>query len=576
MQIAERLPELRLVGRRWLRAAARYEPWVVLTPLLLVQWLALLAFALTVRHNGWLFYQGGDETFYYTTSWMLSGWHLPTAPIGYGWSYLLTPLALFVGPNILSALPGILLLNTLVLLPVATLCVYGIASRIGGRLVGYLATLLWVIAPYAVIPFWDQRYHEKWVEQFLPQALGLTNLGDFPSMVCLLIAAYFCFRALDGEDIREGIVAGLATGFAIGIKPANGLFVAASVVAFLLARRWRQLVPFAAASVPALIALAVWKQRGLGFTPATAAGAPHLAYLGLPVPPLLFTDPFTKYVHVDWGMLGQNLDILREFFWSVRPLEYLPIAGAIALAFRSLPKGAFLATWFFAYFFIKGSSIHARVEDGSFFRLMMPAFPAYLLLAASVPLLAPTYGRELADRFATAPLRGHLGNRRLGAAIAVFALVPLLIVVAIRPAHSRAAVKIFPDGVFLPIDRGFHANAAVNGTEVDLSWPSKEGSTAKVFYRVLRAPAFKPDWETAANPPIVRGFRCLRRVSSVAEDCSLSGTNVLGSTFGRTFVDHPGRGRWSYYVAMGSNWLADPNFGDILLLSRPVTVSVRK
>src|SRR5581483_1455132 len=59
---------------RALRAVARWrppprlgplarEPWAVLAPLLLLQWAALLAFALTVRHNGWLYYQGGDETF---------------------------------------------------------------------------------------------------------------------------------------------------------------------------------------------------------------------------------------------------------------------------------------------------------------------------------------------------------------------------------------------------------------------------------------------------------------------------------------------------------------------------------
>ncbi len=545
--------------------------WAVLAPLLVAQWLALLAFALTVRHNGWLYYQGGDETFYYTTSWMLSGWHLPTTPIGFGWSYLLTPLALFVGPNFLAALPGIVLVNTLVLLPVATLCVYGIASRIGGRLLGYLATLLWVIAPYAVIPLWDPRYHQKWVELSLPQMLGLTNLGDFPSLVCLLVAAYFCFRALDGEDLRDGIVAGLAGGFAVAIKPANALFVIAPVLAFLLAQRWRQFAAFAVSAAPALIALAVWKSRGLGFNPAISAGDPHLAYLGL----VGFTDPFTKYVHVNWHMLGQNLDILREFFWSVRPLEYLPLAGAVAVSFRSLPKGAFLTSWFFAYFFIKGSSTHARVEDGSFFRLMMPAFPAYLLLAASVPLLVPTYGRELAGRLPPLRPRG-IGNRRLGVAIAVFALVPLVLVLAIRPMRAPTAVKLFPDGVFLPIDQGFRAAATVQGPAVTLTWQAKSGPGVKVFYRVLRAPAYMRDPETSANPPIVRGIKCVQRSGGAATDCSLFGTLVVGSTFGRTFADKPGPGRWTYYVGMASNWLGDPDFGDILLLSRPVTVTVGK
>ena len=48
------------------------EPWSVLVPLVLLQWLALAAFVGTVRHNGWLFYQGGDETFFYTSSWSIA------------------------------------------------------------------------------------------------------------------------------------------------------------------------------------------------------------------------------------------------------------------------------------------------------------------------------------------------------------------------------------------------------------------------------------------------------------------------------------------------------------------------
>jgi hypothetical protein len=574
MQIVEQVPA-RLRSARWVQVAARHQPWTILVPLLVAQWLALVAFALTVRHNGWLFYQGGDETFYWTTSWSLAGWHLPTTPIGWGWSYLLSPLAAVIGPNILTAMPAILLLNTVVLLPIALLCVYGIGSRVGGRLIGYLAALLWVIGPYAAIPFWDPRYHQKWVELFLPQALGLTNLADFPSMVCLLVAAYFCFRALDGEDWREGVAAGLAIGFAIGLKPANALFVAAPVLAFLLARRWRQGLAIAAAAVPALVALAIWKQRGLGFTPATTAGIPHLAYLGLPVPPLAITDPFSKYVHVDWHMLGQNMDALREFFWSVRPLEYLPIAGAIAVLFRSVPKGAFLAAWFFAFFFVKGTSIHASVEDGSFFRLLMPAFPAYLLLTASVPLLVPTFGDRLATRFALPPPR-RIGTRRLAVAAAVFALIPLLMIGVIRPLKSAAAVKVFPDGVFLPVDNGFRATATVSDGAVTLRWPAKGGSSARTFYRVLRAPAFQPDPVSAANPPAVRGVKCAVKSGSSAADCSLYGTSVVNSTFGRTYTDRPGKGRWTYYVAMGSNWLADLNFGDILLLSRPETVTVAR
>ena len=45
-----------------------------------------------------------------------------------------------------------IVLNTLVLLPVALLCVYGIATRIAGRVFGYWAAALWIVIPYVDDP----------------------------------------------------------------------------------------------------------------------------------------------------------------------------------------------------------------------------------------------------------------------------------------------------------------------------------------------------------------------------------------------------------------------------------------
>ena len=84
----------------------------------------------------------------------------------------------------------------LVLGPIALLCVYGIATQIGGRLLGYWASFLWVAAPFASIPLFVDRYQERWAEHFLPQALGLTAMPDFPSMVLVLAAALYVVRSL--------------------------------------------------------------------------------------------------------------------------------------------------------------------------------------------------------------------------------------------------------------------------------------------------------------------------------------------------------------------------------------------
>src|SRR5207244_7165282 len=103
MQLAERLPVAALLRIRV------WEPWGVLLPLVALQWILLGLFVVTVRHNGWLFYQGGDETFFYTSSWSLAHGHIPDAAIGWGWSYVLAPVAAIFGTSFLAALPAIVL-----------------------------------------------------------------------------------------------------------------------------------------------------------------------------------------------------------------------------------------------------------------------------------------------------------------------------------------------------------------------------------------------------------------------------------------------------------------------------------
>src|SRR5437016_3373761 len=127
MQIAEQLAPLarswrgrlsRIESPPWLGPFGR-EPLLVLAPLVAIQWVAVVALALSAHHNGWLFYQGGDQTFYYSTAWLLSHWTLPGTPIGYAWAVLLTPIAFFAGPNVLAAVPAIVVLNAGILLPVS-------------------------------------------------------------------------------------------------------------------------------------------------------------------------------------------------------------------------------------------------------------------------------------------------------------------------------------------------------------------------------------------------------------------------------------------------------------------------
>ena len=79
--------------RRARELATAIRPLYVLAVLLVVQWVAVLALALTVRHNGWLYYAGGDQLWHYSGAYLLAHGHLPPAYVGYGWSLMLLPLS---------------------------------------------------------------------------------------------------------------------------------------------------------------------------------------------------------------------------------------------------------------------------------------------------------------------------------------------------------------------------------------------------------------------------------------------------------------------------------------------------
>ena len=142
------------------------------------------------------------------------------------------------GPTYVEALPPLVVLQVLVLGPIAVLCVYGIASHIGGRLLGYWASFLWVIAPFAAIPLFVDRYQERWTEHFVPQALGLTAMADFPSTVLVLASALFVVRSLDADHDRRPPRRAPARRGRRNEAP-NLLMGFGAVLDYLVARRWR-------------------------------------------------------------------------------------------------------------------------------------------------------------------------------------------------------------------------------------------------------------------------------------------------------------------------------------------------
>jgi hypothetical protein len=456
------------------------------------------------------------------------------------------------GPNLVSALPGIVLFNSLILLPVALFCVYDISARLVGRLFGYFAAGLWIALPYFGILFVEPGYHQKYTELTLPQLVGLTSVPDFPAMVALLAAAALSLRVLDARTWHYAASAGLATGISIAIKPSNTIWLVTPFLLFAVERR-RALLPYVAGLAPAAVTLALWKYRGLGELAASPAPPVRVA-AGV-------TDLFNRINGTQlnsWGHLRQVLDSLREHFWAARVIEWLPVAGTIAFLLRTRRGLLLVGTWFLAYLLTKGTYLPASVEDASFWRIMMPAFPAYLLLAAAVVLLVPGVRARPAE---PAPVpRSRRFAIAVGTAAAALMIVPLAVVAA-TPRLDDAGHQAVRLGDNLITVSPVGLQAATQGKAVRLSWRQQAPTGGAVFYQILRA---KPPGD---------GILCAGKSAPASDDCELF-VKVVTATKALEVVDRPGSGTWEYRIGVAANWLNDTRLGDVYVVSPPVTVTV--
>ena len=535
-------------------AAIAPEPWIVLGPLLVVHWIALVAFVRSVHHNGWLFYQGGDQIWYWTTSWLLGHGSIPIPRVSYGWPLVELPFMWITGAGFLSGLPVTVLLQVLVLAPIALYAIYDIAAQIGGRLIGYVAAVGWTIGPYVAIPLFVHRYHDKYVDQFLPHTLGLTAMADYAGMVLLLVAAALAVRAYQARQPTTAALAGLVAGFSCAIKPSNLLWPPLLALVLLGAGRWRELVGFGAGLVPTIGALTLWKYQGFGYVPAFAYQQQRLA-IGAGT----LLDPYHRYVNIDWHQLNINKAQLAEVFFSIRVLEIAPIAGAIAVARRSWGLAILLSLWYWAIVIVKGASDTASVENGSFFRFLMPAAPALVLFLAALPLLVPRAADALPRRW-PAPVSKPVSRMTLVVAVVVLGLVPLVAAAAVSPLGPGGSTTIQVEQISVPVVRKLDLKAGVRGSRVLLHWGDGGSSSARVFYRLYRA----------AGPV---DLHCKHVHAGAAFECHENGDVVL-ATKAHAAVDRPGTGVWTYRVAAAANYLDDSRLGDVFLVGRPVTVSV--
>ena len=83
--------------------------------LIVAQITATLVLALSATHNGWVFFQGGDQIVNTTTGWLLGQLQIPPTEVGYIWPYVQIPITWVTGPTFVQALPAIVVLDVLVL-----------------------------------------------------------------------------------------------------------------------------------------------------------------------------------------------------------------------------------------------------------------------------------------------------------------------------------------------------------------------------------------------------------------------------------------------------------------------------
>lgn len=248
-----------------------------------------------------------------------------------------------------------------VLLPVALVSVHAAAEAVFGARFGVVAAAVWALGPFAVVPLWDGRYRDTYTHGFLAPLAGLTHDPGFRAAVLLAAALALTALALGRQSLALAAAAGLVAGSAGWADSAAVIGVGVPVLGLLVARRPRLAAAAALATLPGDLALV-------------------LGGSALPS----FPTRGSAWSHLDANVLG-----FQEYFWSMRLLEWLPVAGAIGLARRSLPVAGATLAIVAGWLIVEGSSVAAQFNQGTFLPLLLPAAPAYLLLAAGIVLLAP-------------------------------------------------------------------------------------------------------------------------------------------------------------------------------------------
>lgn len=246
------------------------------------------------------------------------------------------------------------------LLTVEVVLLYAVAHRIGGRVGALFAGLPFVLAPvvlakrYFVIGGPNLDYRTVYRHDVLPTSYGLTGREELVAACLLLASAWFALAPPRIPPWIAAAASGATAGGAALTFPHAWLAVFAPVLAVAASRKPLPIAAAAATAGAGLLALALFRY------------VPHV--------------PF------GWHRMGLSLGGVREYSWSRRVLEYLPLAGLAGLARRSPRAAIFAGTLLVALVILP---LARPLDLTGYLLAMVPGLPCYWLLAASIPFLVP-------------------------------------------------------------------------------------------------------------------------------------------------------------------------------------------
>jgi hypothetical protein len=185
----------------------------------------------------------------------------------------------------------------------------------------------------------------------------------------------------------------------------------------------------------------------------------------------------------------------------------------------------------------------------------MPAWPAYLLLFASIPLLVPTLARRLGERL-RAPPPPPVAVRWLVVAATLTVLVPAAAIAASSPLEGPDDALTQDDAgnfILTSVDESVQLRVERTTEGNRLTWDD-DPWRANVFYRVFRADGTDVECENTDGHP--------------AQSCYFRGT-LVRTVREHEFLDPEGPPNATYRIGVGTNWVDDPAFGDVFAFSQP-------